>query len=85
MHANSPLLKDEVLRIVDAITEFTLSGNKVDNSKNKEHLFFSKKDEKDESIFKQELKNSEKNQIYKELTSIAPKVLKNRSDQGLRF
>ncbi len=49
MHANSPLLKDEVLRIVDAITEFTLSGNKVDNSKNKEHLFFSKKDEKDDN------------------------------------
>ncbi len=67
-------IKEEGLRIVDAITEFTLSPSEVDNTKSKEHLLFSKKDKKDESIFEEELKNVENNQIYKELTSITPKI-----------
>lgn len=67
-------VKDEGFRIVDAITEFTLSEGEVDNSKIREHLLFSKKDKKDETMFEEELKNVENNQIYKELTSITPLI-----------
>jgi hypothetical protein len=66
--------KGEGLRIVDAITEFMLSERELNNSKSKEHLFFSKKEKKDEAIFEDELKNIENNHIYKELTSVVPKI-----------
>jgi hypothetical protein len=67
-------IKDEGLQIVDAITEFALSEGELDITGNREHLLFSKKDKKDESMLEVRLKNIENNQIYKELSNIPPKI-----------
>lgn len=66
-------VKDEDLLIIDAVTELELFETEMDNTKGKEHLFFSKV-KKNESYFEEELKSVENYYIYKELASIDPKI-----------
>jgi hypothetical protein len=66
-------IKDDGVRIVDAITELVLHENE-DKTKNLEHLFFSKRHNKEYSELEDSLKSIENSHIYNELTSIAPKI-----------
>ncbi|MDR4491609.1 MAG: restriction endonuclease [Candidatus Nitrosocosmicus sp.] len=79
-------IKDEGECIVDAITELVLYEN-VDKTKNLEHLFFSKKQNKGNSEFEDTLKSIENGHIYNELTNIDPKIhykLKDTPDYSIQ-
>jgi hypothetical protein len=79
-------IKDDGVHIVDAITELVLYENE-DKIKNQEHLFFSKRHNKEYSELEDSLKSIENSHIYNELTSIAPKIhykLKDTPDYSIR-